>query len=528
MHEVRALASIRCLPTPAVWLLAAAFGAGCSGQASPQSSNTLPTLAPRRPNGELVPPGPVVPEKRVTIAWTGEVRGELDVCGCPTVPYGGFERRERYLQRLRAEGDPVIVLDAGDMLTKGARGAKVADQELRAKTMLSLGVEVGLDVWCPSPTDLALRPADGKGWERAVGTNVDELPHATVIERGGVRLGVVGVSGAMPGHSVDAGVVDVVKRAMAAVSPSPDAWVALSNADTATNTRIAEGVPGLALVLATRGGDLDPPRVTSGAPVIETPDRGRFVSVVRLAIGTTPGPAELLTGPEGAKWEAWDEAMERLPRQEGNAKPAEAQRVVDAWAAVAPDAAGRNLALVRDRPLGSDLEAPDDAAAKAVKAFDDSLVGTANARSKVNAPLRYVAAGGCTGCHDDYLAAWAETPHAKAWLALIPRGGNKNPECVACHSTGWGEPGGNASTDDVNMQTWKAVQCEDCHGPMSAHIADPHNQKGQPVTEATCLTCHDPANSPQFDYATYHRRVSCVNQMAGQGVHVVTPPSGKQ
>ena len=64
------------------------------------------------------------------------------------------------------------------------------------------------------------------------------------------------------------------------------------------------------------------------------------------------------------------------------------------------------------------------------------------------------------------------------------------------------------------MDTWKGVQCEDCHGPMSAHVADPHANHGKAVTEATCLGCHDPANSPQFNYNTYLRRVSCVSQKA--------------
>jgi predicted CXXCH cytochrome family protein len=30
-----------------------------------------------------------------------------------------------------------------------------------------------------------------------------------------------------------------------------------------------------------------------------------------------------------------------------------------------------------------------------------------------------------------------------------------------------------------------------------------------PVTEAGCIQCHDQANSPDFDYASYLRRASC-------------------
>jgi hypothetical protein len=31
---------------------------------------------------------------------------------------------------------------------------------------------------------------------------------------------------------------------------------------------------------------------------------------------------------------------------------------------------------------------------------------------------------------------------------------------------------------------------------------------GAPVSEATCLRCHDPINSPRFDHATYAPQVA--------------------
>ena len=179
----------------------------------------------------------------------------------------------------------------------------------------------------------------------------------------------------------------------------------------------------------------------------------------------------------------------------------------------------------------------------AVEAFRKASLGVAERDTQKVAAVRYVAAGACAGCHDNYLAAWAESPHAKAWLALASRdrtdgsnGGTKNPECVACHSTGWGQPGGNASMDDVVMRTWHGVLCEDCHGPLSAHVADPRGSHATRVTEETCFNCHDKANSPQFDYGSYLRRVSCVSQKANEtegpggkdaspSIHAVDPPA---
>ena len=495
--------------------------AACSGPEP--ATPDLPALPPRQERGALPPAGVAIPTKRVTLAWTAEVRGEIEPCGCPTVPYGGFERRAAYVDQLRAQGDPVFVLDAGEMLVKGARGAVAPDLVLRAKTVLNLSREVGLDAWAPSATDR--RVADGWPLHDALGVNAG-LPGSRVFERGGVRVGVIGVSGAQPGEPVSA--ADLVAGVKGAIveGGEADGWVVLSNASPAVNLAIAEGVPELGMVLATRGGDLDPPRLTGGAPILEAPDRGRFVSVVRWVIGTAPGAATLVEGGEaGGRAKAWDEALERLSLQTGASETAERGRVQAAWEALAPLAIGRNLAIVRDRPLGSDLAAPTGTVAGTVEAFKVESIGEAQARTEMSTTVGYKAAGACTGCHTDYFAAWTLTPHAKAWQALVSRGATTNPECVGCHSTAWGQPGGNASTADVPMRTWKAVQCESCHGPLSAHVADPRANHATPITEATCTGCHDDANSPEFDYGKYLRRVSCVGL---KGEHERAPTGGGQ
>jgi predicted CXXCH cytochrome family protein len=52
------------------------------------------------------------------------------------------------------------------------------------------------------------------------------------------------------------------------------------------------------------------------------------------------------------------------------------------------------------------------------------------------------------------------------------------------------------------------VGCESCHGPGSLHAEDPtpKNIVRSPGREL-CVTCHNPENSPHFDFATYLPRV---------------------
>ena len=45
--------------------------------------------------------------KHFTISLVGEVRGELEPCGCPTLPYGGFPRRAKALKEIRDNNNSI-------------------------------------------------------------------------------------------------------------------------------------------------------------------------------------------------------------------------------------------------------------------------------------------------------------------------------------------------------------------------------------------------------------------------------------
>jgi hypothetical protein len=120
----------------------------------------------------------------------------------------------------------------------------------------------------------------------------------------------------------------------------------------------------------------------------------------------------------------------------------------------------------------------------------------------------YASSGACVNCHSDEFARWTLTGHARAWRALLERDATQNPECVGCHSTGFGEPGGLGELTTTNIRKFKGVQCEECHGPMKGHPSE-SQAKATPVTRQTCLRCHDEANSPNFAYERYLPQASC-------------------
>lgn len=77
----------------------------------------------------------------------------------------------------------------------------------------------------------------------------------------------------------------------------------------------------------------------------------------------------------------------------------------------------------------------------------------------------YVSIDSCTDCHDEERKVWDGTKHAKAYPTLQQLK-EYNLECVSCHVTGYGKPGGSTVTYTEKLQN---VQCEVCHGPGSLH-----------------------------------------------------------
>jgi nitrate/TMAO reductase-like tetraheme cytochrome c subunit len=103
----------------------------------------------------------------------------------------------------------------------------------------------------------------------------------------------------------------------------------------------------------------------------------------------------------------------------------------------------------------------------------------------------------CRACHnisdDNRYHLWLNSKHAKAYEAL--EGAEKaNPECLGCHTTGYGE----VISDKATRKDLRGVQCEACHGPGSQYksmkvMKDPKLAREAGLWEVTreiCLRCH--------------------------------------
>lgn len=123
----------------------------------------------------------------------------------------------------------------------------------------------------------------------------------------------------------------------------------------------------------------------------------------------------------------------------------------------------------------------------------------------------YAGSASCQTCHADAHAIWSEGKHPHGLLTLQEdlRGGASallDPDCVRCHSVGFGYETGYASklvADPMRLDPkgpLGGIGCESCHGPAAQHVATGLAEHVERSNVATCMQCHDADNDPNFDF----------------------------
>ena len=145
----------------------------------------------------------------------------------------------------------------------------------------------------------------------------------------------------------------------------------------------------------------------------------------------------------------------------------------------------------------------------------------------------------CTKCHDAQGDSWKKTAHARAFESL--RAGSKadvkrkagldpaadytaDPNCVGCHATGHGKPGGyRVGMDADEARVLAGVGCESCHGP-GGRYRDLHGAASDRLKSAGDTSPRAPlAEAGQnFDYE--QACAACHLNFPGSGWAAAKPP----
>jgi hypothetical protein len=119
---------------------------------------------------------------------------------------------------------------------------------------------------------------------------------------------------------------------------------------------------------------------------------------------------------------------------------------------------------------------------------------------RVSGPTaNYAGSRNCADCHGSTVTAVAATPHTRALQSLREIGQDKNPDCLKCHTVGYGLPTG--YKDQASTAHLAGVQCENCHGPAANHSANPEDFTVIPKVDLAaevCGGCHQGNMVPAY------------------------------
>lgn len=170
--------------------------------------------------------------------------------------------------------------------------------------------------------------------------------------------------------------------------------------------------------------------------------------------------------------------------------------------------------------------------------FNNMMTSTAETAVEDDV-AKYLGVGGCKPCHFKQYKSWKKTKMAQTFEVLKPginaeektkikfdpnKDYTKDPGCLACHTTGFGMPGGYQIPPEDDAKAKKIAKenegttCEACHGPGSIYVDSHENVKDKKrkysqeeffkaglykIKAEVCTACHNqnnPTTGPDFEF----------------------------
>jgi nitrate/TMAO reductase-like tetraheme cytochrome c subunit len=162
-------------------------------------------------------------------------------------------------------------------------------------------------------------------------------------------------------------------------------------------------------------------------------------------------------------------------------------------------------------------------------AIDDPATLQEDMVPGVQARATYAGTQNCISCHPKATQTWAQSGHARAFAALVAFKADADPNCIGCHTVGFGSPSGYrrefAETKLVD------VGCESCHGPGSQHVAERRaggeiTAHFRPIGAGDCQKCHHGEFSRPFAWDQFWPHIAHGKETPAEKLLGV-PVSGK-
>lgn len=427
---------------------------------------------------------PVAVSPKITIQFTCDTAGRLEPCGCFTGQHGGLTRLRTFIEAGTHKGD-VVRLDVGGAIA-GKEDYHIIQYKYLAQAYETMGftaLNMGGREAMLSPetlTQLASSspvPLISASLVDAVSREEILTPYR-IVEAGGKRIGIIGVVSPLsvptPGEGVTVlALNEAIDRQLAEISGKTDLNILLAFATAGELEQLAHDYYEFALIL---GGDVAGPTQEiirkNDSIILYTTNQARTVGTLKATLA-----GEKRTRLTETSYEI-DLLWDTIPQNE------ELHAMVEEY-----------RSEIRNTPLAIDDPGSHD---------PDAIPG-------VTGSATYVGSASCKQCHGDAHAVWGKSGHAHAFETLVKAGADADPNCIACHTVGFGKESGYRRPFAAEKLT--DVGCESCHGPASEHL-DRHlhgknvSFKFRPLGSGDCQSCHHGEFSRPFDWEKFWPGIS--------------------
>ena len=425
------------------------------------------------------------PSQEFQIYFTADVNGRLEPCGCFTGQYGGMTRIDTWLH-YEDPGVQSLRLDAGDAL-KGTADFDLIHYRhvLSAFAKLQFhALNLGAREAALSASQLESLASDTRA--RLVSANVVEatsgelfFPAFRMIDSQNQKVAVIGLldpdsAEASLGEGLEVQPMEVtLSNLLPALHKDhrPDLTVLLAFTNEEKMRSLAKRFYELDIIL---GGDVPQPSqemiIENESIILFTTNEARAVGDLHFSIDK-----DRISSPK----------FDIHLMEDGIPQSADLLALSKAY-----------RELIRSTKLEIDTPGASD---------QSRIPGVGSGHD-------FVGSAACFSCHPASAKKWRESAHSRAFASLLHGGTDADPNCISCHTIGFGEISGYRRAFGKDKLT--DVGCESCHGPGSEHVRQ--RSLGDPAQVAfhyrtlgasDCTKCHHGEFSRPFKWEEFWPKI---------------------
>lgn len=358
---------------------------------------------------------------------------------------------------------------------------------------------------------------------------------------GSTSLAILGLTDDKAGQSASADYTllpwqEVLAETVNQASAGSDMVILLSSYPQEVNSKIAETVPGIDLILQSgHSASNKSPSMVKDTLLAQVGARGKYLGMMRINWIDTGKWGQNFAGKIRAEQNRLDRINWQMGRMEkrvganGLTDDARYQKLKGEKEQALKninslknkdEAAENNPCSFSNRFIGLKSSMPEDREVQAIIDQTTREVNTLN-RKRVRSsatqavPSTLAVLAGwqrCRECHQKQVDFWQTTDHANAWQTLAADNQQFNEDCLLCHVTLPYYAAARVKAEGLTLKlpaSLNTVGCESCHEPAAAHSRKPEKIRTILPTEKICKECHTPDHDDNFVFNEKVETIRC-------------------